>query len=53
MDIIITHDLADLTAIKVKYQDTPINVLSKKGLQMKKDSGWSQDLLDIEALEKL
>jgi hypothetical protein len=54
VDIIITHDLADLTVIKVKYQDTPINVLSKKDLiQMKKDSGRPQDLLDIEALEKL
>jgi hypothetical protein len=54
VDIIITHDLAKLSSIRVKYQDTVINVLSKKDLiQMKKDSGREQDLFDVEALEKL
>jgi hypothetical protein len=54
VDIIITHDLNQLNSIKVKYKQTPINVLSKKDLiQMKKDSGREQDLFDIEALEKL
>jgi len=54
VDIIITHDLSHLKAIKVKYQKTPISILSKKDLiQMKKDSGRPQDLFDVEALEKL
>lgn len=54
VDIIITHDLAKLKSINIKYQDTMIKVLSKKDLiQMKKDSGREQDLFDIEALEKL
>ncbi len=38
----------------VNYQQTPIRIISKKDLiQMKKQSGRQQDLLDIEALEKL
>ncbi|MCF6300675.1 MAG: hypothetical protein L3J52_06115 [Proteobacteria bacterium] len=54
VDIIITHDLSKLNFITVDYQNTPIKVISKKDLiQMKKDSGRAQDLLDIEALEKL
>lgn len=54
VDIIITHDLSQLKAIKVKYHNKPIHVLSKKDLiQMKKDSGRPQDLFDVEALEKL
>jgi len=54
VDIIITHDLAELSSTNIKYQDTVIKVLSKKDLiQMKKDSGREQDLFDVEALEKL
>ena len=54
VDIIITHDLTNLKTIKVRYQDVAINVLSKKDLiKMKKHSGRKQDLLDIDALEKL
>jgi hypothetical protein len=54
VDIIITHDLAKLKAVKAKYQDVAINVLSKKDLiKMKKQSNREQDRLDIEALEKL
>jgi len=54
VNIIITHDLAQLKTINVKYRNTKIKILSKKGLiQMKKDSGLEQDLLDVEALEKL
>jgi len=53
LDIIITHDLADLDSININYKDTKIRVLAKKDLiRMKKDSGRPQDLLDIEALEK-
>ena len=54
MDIIITHDLSKLDYVTVNYQQTPIRIISKKDLiQMKKQSGRQQDLLDIEALEKL
>ena len=54
LDIIITHNLTDLDSININYQDTNIRVLAKKDLiQMKKVSGRPQDLLDIEALEKI
>ncbi len=54
VDIIITHDLSTLDFVTVNYQQTPIRIISKKDLiQMKKQSGRQQDLLDIEALEKL
>ncbi len=54
VDIIITHDLNSHKTINCKYQNTVIKVLSKKDLiQMKSESGRPQDLLDIEALEKL
>lgn len=54
VDIIITHDLSDMDFITVNYGQTPIRIISKKDLiQMKKESGRKQDLLDIEALEKL
>lgn len=54
VDIIITHNLANVKTINVMYQNNRITVISKKALiQMKKESGRDQDLLDIEALEKL
>ena len=54
VDIIITHDLSGYRTINSSYQNTVIKVLSKKDLiQMKKDSGRAQDLMDVEALEKL
>jgi hypothetical protein len=54
VDIILTHDLSKLDFITVNYQETPIRIIAKKDLiQMKKQSGRQQDLLDIEALEKL
>lgn len=54
VDIIITHNLDNLNSISISYQNTVIKVLSKKDLiQMKKESGRDQDLLDIEALQKL
>jgi hypothetical protein len=54
VDIIITHDLSNLDFVTVNYQETPIRIIAKKDLiNMKKESGREQDLLDIEALEKL
>lgn len=54
VDIIITHDMAEIKTIKIKYQKSKITVISKKDLiQMKKESGREQDLLDVQALEKL
>jgi len=54
VDIIITHNLIDIKTINVMLQNNKITVISKKSLiQMKKESGREQDLLDIEALEKI
>ncbi|VAW38491.1 hypothetical protein MNBD_GAMMA01-1662 [hydrothermal vent metagenome] len=54
VDIIIIYDLSDLQSINIKYQETNITVIAKHDLiQMKKASGRKQDLLDVEALEKL
>ena len=54
VDIIITYDLAKIKTINIKYQNTIIPVIAKKDLiQMKRESGREQDLLDIKALEKL
>jgi hypothetical protein len=54
VDIIITHDLAKLKKKKISLNKFDIFILSKKDLiSMKKSSGRSQDLADIEALEKL
>ncbi len=54
VDIIITHNLVDVKTVNVMYQNNKIKVISMKSLiQMKKESGREQDLLDIEALEKL
>ena len=54
LDIVITHDLSGMKIKRVRHQQMSINVLSKEDLiQMKKESGRQQDLLDIEALKKI
>jgi hypothetical protein len=54
VDIIITQDMAEIKTIKIKYQKFKITVISKKDLiKMKKESNREQDILDIQALEKL
>ena len=54
VDLIITHNLANVKTINIEYQNNKIVVISKKALiRMKKESGREQDLLDIEALKKL
>lgn len=54
VDIIVTHDFDDCTAIKVRLATSEISVMAKTDLiKMKKQSGRPQDLLDIEALKKL
>jgi len=54
IDIIITTDLTGKSIKKMKVKNEIINILSKKDLiKMKKIAGRDQDLIDIEALEKL
>lgn len=54
VDIIITDNIEDFSVIEKKMANSTIKVLSKSDLiKMKKKSGRPQDLLDIEALEKL
>ena len=54
VDIIITFDLTNRSVKKIMVKDESINILSKKDLiEMKKISGRKQDLIDIDALEKL
>lgn len=54
IDIIITENLDDCTVIEKKIASSKIKILSKKDLiMMKKKSGRPQDLLDVEALEKI
>ncbi|MHB1948963.1 MAG: hypothetical protein ACYCQI_12725 [Gammaproteobacteria bacterium] len=54
VDIIITENLDDFTTVNRTLDGQKINVLSKADLiRMKKKSGRPQDLIDIEALEKL
>ncbi len=52
--IIITFDLKNKAVKKLKIHNEVINILSKRDLiEMKKFSGRKQDLIDIEALEKI
>lgn len=54
IDIIITHDLDQLSVIDMKIQGTKIKVVSIDDIiKMKKASGREQDLLDISALERI
>lgn len=54
VDIIITENLDDCTTVNKTLDGQKIKVLSKTDLiRMKKKSGRPQDLIDIEALEKL
>jgi hypothetical protein len=54
IDIIITVNLDDCSVIEKKLAHSKIKILSKKDLiKMKKKSGRPQDLIDVQALEKL
>jgi hypothetical protein len=54
VDIILTTDLSRKSVVSKKIGEIYAKVLSKKDLiEMKKQSGRKQDLIDIEALEKL
>jgi len=54
VDLILTTDLSGKSVVSKKVGDFQIKVLAKKDLiEMKKQSGRKQDLIDIEALEKL
>ncbi len=54
VDIIITTDLKNKKLKKINLLDVSINVLSIPDLiQMKKNAGREQDLIDIKALEKI
>ncbi|MGB0452687.1 MAG: hypothetical protein ACPGJV_03160 [Bacteriovoracaceae bacterium] len=54
IDLVINFDLTNASVKKIKIQNETYNVISKKDLiRMKKISARKQDLLDIEALERL
>ncbi|MCB9091351.1 MAG: hypothetical protein H6621_10060 [Halobacteriovoraceae bacterium] len=54
VDVIITIDLTGKKVKNIKTSQGTLKVLSVEDLiNMKKDSGREQDLLDVEALEKL
>lgn len=54
IDIIITENLNNFSVIEKKIEKLKIKIISKKDLiKMKKKSGREQDLVDIEALEKI
>jgi len=54
IDVVITHDLKKESVKEIKIQGEFINIISKSGLiKMKKLSAREQDLIDIEALERL
>lgn len=54
VDLILTTDLLGKSVVSKKVGDFQVKVLAKKDLiEMKKQSGRKQDLIDIEALEKL
>lgn len=54
VDIIISEDLNDMKAEKIKAGERTLHVLSIRDLiRMKRKSGRPQDIQDIEALEKL
>jgi hypothetical protein len=54
VDIIITENLDDCSVVTKKLARSSIKVIAKKDLiKMKKKSGRPQDLVDVEALEKI
>ena len=54
VDVIMTHDLSRMTVKKVKVDGRTLKILNIKDLiLMKKECGMPQDMLDIEALEKI
>ena len=54
VDVIITENLADCSVATKDFGKLKVKVLSKKDLiKMKKKSGRPQDLLDVDALERL
>lgn len=54
VDVIITWDLKDNMIKKINTKNKELNILAKKYLiEMKRSSGREQDLIDIQALERL
>jgi hypothetical protein len=54
VDVIITENLEDCSVVEKIIANSRIKILSKKDLiKMKKKSGRPQDLIDVEALEKI
>ncbi|MBL0349691.1 MAG: hypothetical protein IPP68_04875 [Elusimicrobia bacterium] len=54
VDVVITHDLAKMKVLAVRWGRDEIPLVSKKDLiAMKKESARPQDLEDIKALESL
>ena len=54
VDVIITVNLSDCSTKSVEVQGENITIISKQHLiAMKKNSGRKQDLLDVDALERL
>ncbi len=54
LDIIITHNLADMKVAEVRIGKTTLKIVSLEDLiEMKKESGRPQDLEDIKALKEI
>lgn len=54
LDIIITHDVKDLSVVTFSIQGLPVRVASVSSLiKMKQESGRPQDLEDIKALQMI